>query len=107
MIYLKFRFFAFQLTLSCFPKTPPDFSERAFTELLHDANGPIQFQGDLSFLNTLQQFIPSDGFQDPPSLDVTADGITAGYTLPIPSIGVGVFSVENNVYFLLSMSMLN
>ena len=58
-------------------------------------DGPIQFLGDLSFLNTLQKFIPSDGFQDPPSLDVTADGITAGYTLPIPSIGVGVFSVEN------------
>jgi hypothetical protein len=61
----------------------------------NDDNGPIQFQGDLSFLNALQKFIPSDGFQDPPSLDVTADGITAGYTLPIPSIGVGVFSVEN------------
>jgi hypothetical protein len=60
-----------------------------------DDNGPIQFLGDLSFLNTLRKFIPSDGFQDPPSLDVTADGITAGYTLPIPSIGVGVFSLEN------------
>ena len=58
-------------------------------------NTPIQFLGDLSFLNALQKFIPSDGFQDPPSLDVTADGITAGYTLPIPSIGVGVFSLEN------------
>jgi hypothetical protein len=60
-----------------------------------DDNGPIEFLGDLSFLNTLRQFIPSDGFQDPPSLDVTSDGITAGYTLPIPSIGVGVFSLEN------------
>jgi hypothetical protein len=56
---------------------------------------PIQFQGDLSFLNALQKFIPSDGFKDPPSLDVSADGITAGYTLPLPSIGVGVFSLEN------------
>ena len=58
-------------------------------------NGPIQFLGDLSFLNTLRQFIPSDGFEDPPSLDVTADGITAGYSLPLPSIGVGVFSLDN------------
>ena len=55
----------------------------------------IQFLGDLSFLNALQKFIPSNGFQDPPSLDVTPGGITAGYTLPIPSIGVGVFSLEN------------
>lgn len=60
-----------------------------------DDNGPIQFLGDLSFLNTLRQYIPSDGFQDPPSLDVTADGITAGYSLPLPSIGVGVFSLDN------------
>ncbi len=58
-------------------------------------SGPIEFLGDLSFLNTLRQFIPSNGFQDPPSLDVTSDGITAGYSLPLPSIGVGVFSLEN------------
>jgi hypothetical protein len=60
-----------------------------------DDNGPIEFLGDLSFLNTLRRFIPSSGFQDPPSLDVSADGITAGYSLPLPSIGVGVFSLEN------------
>lgn len=60
-----------------------------------DDNGPIQFLGDLSFLNELRKFIPSDGFEDPPSLDVTADGITAGFSLPIPAIGVGVFSLEN------------
>ena len=55
----------------------------------------LEFLGDLSFLQTLQDLIPSDGFQDPPSLEVTADGVTAGYSLPIPSIGVGVFSIEN------------
>ncbi|MBB5502182.1 hypothetical protein [Paraburkholderia sp. MM5384-R2] len=55
----------------------------------------LQFLGDLSFLQTLQDLIPTDGFQDPPNLDVSADGITAGYTLPIPSVSVGVFSVEN------------
>ncbi|MFL5284346.1 MAG: hypothetical protein ACJ8AW_25985, partial [Rhodopila sp.] len=60
-----------------------------------DDNGPIEFLGDLSFLNTLRQLIPSSGFQDPPSLDVTADGITAGYSLPLPNFGVGVFSLEN------------
>jgi hypothetical protein len=58
-------------------------------------DGPIQFEGDLRFLNELRKFIPSDGFEDPPSLDVSPDGITAGFSLPIPSIGVGVFSMEN------------
>lgn len=46
----------------------------------------LQFLGDLSFLNTLEQYIPTNGFEDPPSLDVTADGITASYSLAIPSI---------------------
>jgi len=55
----------------------------------------LQFLGDLSFLNELRKFIPTDGFQDPPSVDVSADGVTVGYTLAIPSIGVGVFSLEN------------
>lgn len=55
----------------------------------------LEFLGDLSFLNELRKFIPTDGFQDPPSVDVTPVGVTAGYTLAIPSIGVGVFSLEN------------
>jgi hypothetical protein len=59
-----------------------------------DGDG-LQFLGDLSFLNELRKFIPSDGFQDPPSVDVTADGVVASYSLAIPSIGVGVFSIEN------------
>jgi hypothetical protein len=55
----------------------------------------LQFLGDLAFLNELRKYIPSDGFQDPPSLDVSADGVTAGYSLGIPTIGVGIFSIEN------------
>ena len=46
-------------------------------------------------MNELRKYIPTDGFEDPPSVDVTADGVTAGYSLAIPSIGVGVFSLEN------------
>jgi hypothetical protein len=46
-------------------------------------------------LNELRSLIPSDGFSDPPSLDVSSEGITAGFSLPIPSVGVGVFSLEN------------
>jgi hypothetical protein len=55
----------------------------------------LQFLGDLSFLNELRKFIPADGFKDPPSVDVTPEGVTAGYTLAIPSIGVGIFSLQN------------
>ncbi len=58
-------------------------------------SGELQFIGDLTFLNALRQFISADGFSDPPSVDVTADGVEVGYSLAIPSIGVGVFSLEN------------
>jgi hypothetical protein len=57
--------------------------------------GTVEFEGDLAFLNQLQKLIPSSGFSDPPAIEVTPQGVTVGYTLAIPSVGVGVFSVEN------------
>lgn len=55
----------------------------------------LEFEGPLSFVNTLKQILPQNGFSDPPSLAVDAEGITAGYSLGIPSAGVGIFSLEN------------
>jgi hypothetical protein len=55
----------------------------------------IVFAGPLSFIETLKDFIPLDGFVDPPAIDVSADGIRASYSLPIPSIAVGMFSLQN------------
>lgn len=55
----------------------------------------IEFAGALSFVNTLKDIIPFNGFSDPPSLDVTAEGIKAGFDLSIPSLGVGILSLEN------------
>ncbi|MGK7379759.1 hypothetical protein ACSFXN_18235 [Planococcus sp. 1R117A] len=61
-----------------------------------DAQGmDLKFQGPLTFVNTLKDILPVDGFSDPPYLDVTASGIRAGYTLGIPSVGVGVFNLQN------------
>ena len=55
----------------------------------------IQFQGVLGFVNTLKELIPFDGFSDPPYLDVDSSGLRAGFDLALPSVGVGVFSLEN------------
>ncbi|MEV5508338.1 hypothetical protein [Streptomyces orinoci] len=55
----------------------------------------VEFIGPLAFVQTLRQLIPVDGFSDPPSLQVTAAGITARYGLPLPSLAIGVFSLEN------------
>ena len=55
----------------------------------------VTFEGPLSFVNDLKDAIPTSGFSDPPFLDITADGVEAGFTFDLPSIGVGIFSLEN------------
>lgn len=57
--------------------------------------GSVEFAGPLSFINELENYIPLDGFDDPPEIDVTPQGVAVGYTLAIPAIGVGVFSLAN------------
>jgi len=66
----------------------------------------LTFKGPLSFINALKDLIHLDGFKDPPSLDVTSEGIEMGYSLTLPPVGVGVFTLSNvslgaqlNVYF--------
>ncbi|WP_219835383.1 hypothetical protein [Paenibacillus sp. R14(2021)] len=55
----------------------------------------LTFTGPLKFVDTLKNIIPSNGFSDPPFLDVTASGIRAGYTLSVPTVNVGIFSLQN------------
>lgn len=55
----------------------------------------IKFVGPLSFVETLRDLIPLDGFSDPPHLDITPQGIDAGFDIALPSIGVGIFNLSN------------
>ncbi|HEU4406317.1 MAG TPA: hypothetical protein VFS43_13715 [Polyangiaceae bacterium] len=57
--------------------------------------GGIKFVGPLSFVEKLKEIIPLDGFSDPPNLEVGPEGVTARFSLPIPAVAVGVFSLEN------------
>jgi hypothetical protein len=57
--------------------------------------GEIEFLGVLSFVEVIKDLIPFDGFSDPPYLDVTAEGATAGFTLALPSVAIGVFNLSN------------
>ena len=61
---------------------------------LHPTDG-VTFGGPLEFVNTLKDLIPANGFSDPPSLSVTPSGITASYSLSIPSPQVGIFALSN------------
>jgi hypothetical protein len=55
----------------------------------------LEFKGPLSFVQTLTSIIPLDGFLDPPGLSVDASGITASFSIPIPSLAIGVFALTN------------
>lgn len=59
------------------------------------ASQPFRFLGALTFVNDLQKYIPADGFSDPPFLDVTTSGVTAGFTLALPDIQLGVFTLRH------------
>ena len=56
---------------------------------------PLEFLGALTFVNELQKYIPADGFSDPPFLDITTEGVTAGYSLGLPDIQLGAFTLRN------------
>ena len=55
----------------------------------------LEFLGPLGFVDTLRRMVPFDGFADPPYVDVSADGVVAGFDLALPNVSVGVFSLEN------------
>ncbi len=57
--------------------------------------GQIEFLGLLGFVETIKELIPLDGFSDPPSVEVDKEGITAGFSLALPNVAVGVFNLSN------------
>lgn len=62
---------------------------------LHPGDEAIEFGGPLEFVNELRTIIPSNGFSDPPGIAVTPSGITASYSLNVPSLSVGIFALEH------------
>jgi len=63
--------------------------------LLREGDDAVQFGGPLEFVNELRNLIPSNGFSDPPSLTVTPSGISASFSINLPTVSVGVFSLSN------------
>jgi hypothetical protein len=55
----------------------------------------IEFHGPLRFIERIKNVIPLDGFSDPPAIDVGLDGLRARFSMPLPNLAVGVFSLEN------------
>jgi hypothetical protein len=55
----------------------------------------LEFGGPLAFIETLKDIIPLDGFSDPPGIDVSPSGIVASYSMALPDLAIGMFSLEN------------
>ena len=55
----------------------------------------VEFIGCLSFVEALRSLIPLDAFSDPPALEISPQGVTASYSLSLPDIAFGVFSLQN------------
>lgn len=62
---------------------------------LHPGEEAIAFGGPLEFVNELRRIIPSNGFSDPPGIAVTPSGISASYSINIPSVAVGILALEH------------
>jgi len=53
----------------------------------------VTFAGVLEFVNDLKDYLKfGDGG---PSIDITPTGVTAGFSIPIPTVGVGVLTIQN------------
>ena len=73
-----------------------EFHARDGRKLEVSASGvALRFEGKLAFVEEIRRYFPPEGFSDPPSVTVAPGGITAGFSLGLPAIGVGVFSFEN------------
>lgn len=60
-----------------------------------DSERPLEFKGDLVFVEELRKAIPPDLFGDGPSLDLQPSGIRAGFSFALPPVAVGVFALRD------------
>jgi len=70
-----------------------DAGEKPKIDVQFDSANPMAFGGPLEFVNTLRHEL--QGCTDPIVLNVSPNGITAGYTLNLPTIAVGAMSMQN------------
>jgi hypothetical protein len=55
----------------------------------------VKFHGALEFVDRLRELIPSNGFSDPPDVDVTRTGLSSTFSTSLPDIALGVFSLQH------------
>ena len=60
-----------------------------------DPAKPLEFIGDLEFVEEIRQIIPPGLFGSGSSLDVSPTGVRAGFGISLPPIAVGVFALKD------------
>lgn len=71
-------------------------SEKADVKVDIDQDKPIAFKGVLSFVNNLQNIIPSTGFSDDgPYIKLEPTRVIAGFDMSIPNVEVGICMISN------------
>jgi hypothetical protein len=55
----------------------------------------VRFVGPLEFVERIRTLIPLDGFSDPPAIAVDPSGVRSSFSLALPDLAVGVFSLQN------------
>ena len=69
--------------------------KKADVKVVMAEDDSIVFLGPLSFVNQLQNLIPSNGFADGPYIKLSPSGVKAGFDLAIPSVEIGVCTIAN------------
>jgi hypothetical protein len=86
--------FTVDISVFSVPFTSMSFTSASGTKPDVDTQiGNITFEGPLSFLNTLEQFLNDlggGGF----TVTVTPSGVTANFSISLPSIGVGIVNIQ-------------
>jgi hypothetical protein len=55
----------------------------------------VELHRELAFLDALASGLPANGFQDGPSVSITPQGVTAGYSVAVPTVGIGILTIEH------------
>lgn len=95
--HFSIRFFSvLQVNFASFDFASKSDSKTDVNVALNDAS-PVEFQGDLEFVEGLRKLIPPGVFGDGVSIDLLQNplGVHAGLTIGLPPAGVGVFALKN------------
>ena len=90
LVTIRFKSIEFTSKSGKKPETKVELDDELGTD-----EKPIEFSGALKFVDSLKDLIPFKGFKDGPFIELMPSGILIGYSLPLPNLAIGAFTLEN------------